>query len=83
MAATVPVVYRFTRRRTGPASSLIICAAFGLGWAVQSMLDFDFHEIAFAVPLLALAVDALDRRADRCADRLRRWPCCWCARTWG
>jgi uncharacterized membrane protein len=29
------------------------------------MIDFDFHEIAFGTPLLALAIDALDRRADR------------------
>ena len=65
IAVTVPVIYRFTRRRTAPGPSLIICAAFGVGWAVQSMIDFDFHEIAFAVPMLALAVDALDRRADR------------------
>jgi uncharacterized membrane protein len=65
VASSVPVIYRFTRRRAGAAMSLLICAAFGVGWAVQSMLDFDFHEIAFAVPILALAVDALDRRDDR------------------
>ena len=29
------------------------------------MIDFDFHEVAFGVPLIALAIDALDRRADR------------------
>ena len=65
IASSIPVVYRFARRRAGMRTSLVICAAFGVGWAVQSMLDFDFHEIAFAVPLLALAVDALDQRADR------------------
>lgn len=65
MAASVPVVYRFTRRRTGPRMSLVISAAYGLGWPVQALIDFDFHEIAFATPLLALAIDALDRRDDR------------------
>jgi uncharacterized membrane protein len=64
-AGTIPVVFRFTRRRTGRAVSLVICAAFGIGWAVQAMLDFDFHEIAFALPLAALAIDALDRCDDR------------------
>ena len=29
------------------------------------MVDFDFHEVAFAVPVLAAAIDALDRRSDR------------------
>jgi uncharacterized membrane protein len=65
IAASVPVVYRFTRRRTAPGVAFVISAAYGVGWAIQSMIDFDFHEIAFAVPILALAVDALDRRADR------------------
>ena len=65
MAAAVPVVYRFTRRRTGPRMSLVISAAYGFGWAVQALIDFDFHEVAFATPLLALAIDALDRRDDR------------------
>jgi uncharacterized membrane protein len=65
MAAAVPVVYRFARRRTGPRMSLVISGAYGFGWAVQALIDFDFHEIAFATPLLALAVDALDRRDDR------------------
>jgi len=65
VAASVPVVYRFTRRRTGPRMSLIIAGAYGFGWAIQSMIDFDFHEIAFATPILALSIDALDRRDDR------------------
>ena len=65
MAAAVPVVYRFARRRTGPRMSLVISAAYGLGWPVQALIDFDFHEVAFATPLLALAIDALDRRDDR------------------
>jgi uncharacterized membrane protein len=69
-AAAIPVVYRFTRRRTGPRISLLITAAFALGWPIQALIDFDFHEVAFATPLLALAIDALDRRDDR---RLLLW----------
>jgi len=70
VAASIPVVYRFTRRRAGHGMSLVIAGAYGLGWPVQALIDFDFHEIAFATPLLALAVDALDRRDDR---RLLIW----------
>jgi hypothetical protein len=66
----VPVVYRFTRRRASERMSLLIAAAFGFGWPIQGLIDFDFHEVAFATPLLALAIDALDRRDDR---RLVLW----------
>ncbi len=65
MAASVPVVYRFTRRRTGYGLSLVVAGAYAFGWPMQALIDFDFHEIAFATPLLALAVDALDRRRYR------------------
>jgi uncharacterized membrane protein len=64
-AAAVPVVYRFTRRRAGEVISLVVAGAFAFGWPIQAMIDFDFHEIAFATPLLALAIDALDTRAYR------------------
>jgi uncharacterized membrane protein len=69
-AASIPVVYRFTRRRAGAGMSVLITLAYGVGWPLQALIDFDFHEIAFATPLLALAIDALDRRDDR---RLVLW----------
>jgi uncharacterized membrane protein len=65
VVASVPVVYGFTRRRAGGAASLLVAAGYGLGWPVLSLIDFDFHEIAFANLFMALAIDALDRRDDR------------------
>ncbi|MEP6853757.1 MAG: DUF2079 domain-containing protein, partial [bacterium] len=65
IAASVPVVHRFAARRVGDRGALAVAFGYALGWAVQAMVDFDFHEIAFGVPLLAVAVDALDRRDDR------------------
>jgi uncharacterized membrane protein len=65
MAVAVPVVYRFTRRRTSEPMALVISTALAVGWPVLSLVDFDFHEIAFATPLMAMAIDALDRRDDR------------------
>ncbi len=64
-AASVPVVYSFALRRMGRGGALVVAAAYGFGWAIQAMIDFDFHEVAWGVPILAVAVDALDRRADR------------------
>jgi len=65
IAASVPVVYSFALRRMSRGGALVVAAAYGVGWAIQAMVDFDFHEVAWGVPILALAVDALDRRDDR------------------
>lgn len=64
-AASVVIVHRFARRRTSARWSTVLAAGYALGWPLQAAADFDVHEVAFAVPLLAWAVDALDRRADR------------------
>jgi len=41
--------------------------AYGFSWGLQQMIDFDFHEIAFAVPLLAFSLSALLRGRTRAA----------------
>lgn len=61
-AASIPVVYRFSRRRAGIQFSWTVSAGYGLAWPIQTMIDVQFHEVAFAVPLLAFAIDALDRQ---------------------
>jgi uncharacterized membrane protein len=65
VASSVPVVYRFARRRTGNAAALALCFGYGLSWAFQTMINFSFHEVAWGVPILALLIDALDRGDDR------------------
>jgi uncharacterized membrane protein len=65
IAASVPVVYRFARRRTGERIALAICFGYAFSWAFQTMVNFSFHEVAWGVPILALAIDALDRQDDR------------------
>ncbi|MGX7680968.1 DUF2079 domain-containing protein [Jatrophihabitans sp. DSM 45814] len=65
IAASIPVVYRFARRRTNEWASLAIGFAYAFSWAIQTMVNFDFHEVAWGVPILALAIDALDREDDR------------------
>ena len=47
-----------TGRRTGR----LIGFAYGFSWGLQQLVNFDFHEIALAVPLLAFALSALVRR---------------------
>ena len=65
LAVSVLPVAAFVRRRFGARAALPVAFAYGACWPIEQAVHFDFHEIAFAVPLLALLVDALDRRALR------------------
>ena len=64
IAVSAIPVWRFARRRWSGTVSTALAVGYVLGWPLQGMGDFDFHEIAFAVPLLAGLLDALDRRRD-------------------
>jgi uncharacterized membrane protein len=65
LAASALPVYRFSVRHIGRRPALVFMVAYGASWPIQAMVDFDFHEVAFAVPLIALTIDALDRHAYR------------------
>jgi uncharacterized membrane protein len=54
----VTAAFVFTGRSTGR----LIGFAYAFSWGLQQMIDFDFHEIALAVPLLAFSVSAVARR---------------------
>jgi hypothetical protein len=56
--SAVPVT-RAAGRALGRAKGLAIGVAYGLSWGVQRAVDFDFHEIAFAMPLLAFCLEAV------------------------
>ncbi|HUX69492.1 MAG TPA: DUF2079 domain-containing protein [Cellulomonadaceae bacterium] len=64
LAVSTLVVWRFTRRKLTSGWATVLTVGYALGWPLQGMINFDFHEVAFAIPLLAWAVDALDRRSD-------------------
>ncbi|MFE2176858.1 DUF2079 domain-containing protein [Kitasatospora sp. NPDC059462] len=59
--AAVPIC-RWALRAAGPATALAAGFGYGLSWGLASALGFDFHEITFAVPLIAFAVCALGER---------------------
>jgi uncharacterized membrane protein len=61
-AISVFPVCRAARELLGTGVSRVIGAAYGFSWGLQQMIIFDFHEIAFAVPLLAFSLSALVRR---------------------
>ena len=66
-AVSVIPVSRAAAARLGTGAGRVIGAAYGLSWGLQQMIDFDFHEIAFAVPLLACSLSALLRGKVRAA----------------
>ncbi len=55
------------RELLGNATGRSIAGAFGLSWGLQQMANYDFHEIAFAVPLLAFSLSAMVRGRTRAA----------------
>jgi uncharacterized membrane protein len=55
VAISVAVIARAAIRHVGPVPGLAIGLAYGLSWGIQSGIDFDFHEVCFAMPFLALA----------------------------
>ncbi|GAA1399046.1 DUF2079 domain-containing protein [Luteococcus peritonei] len=66
VASSIPVVASFLARHLGRGRIFwALLVGYALSWPLQRLVDFDFHEICFAIPLLAIALDALDRRSDR------------------
>ena len=60
-ALSVLPVSQAAREKFGVGPSRAIAVAYGFSWGLQQMANFDFHEIAFAVPLLAFSLSALVR----------------------
>jgi len=66
VAAAVFPLWAFLTRRLGRGVwPIVFVGATMLGWPIQCLIDFDVHEIAFAVPLLAWVVESLDAHRDR------------------
>ncbi|HEY6314949.1 MAG TPA: DUF2079 domain-containing protein, partial [Streptosporangiaceae bacterium] len=67
VAASVFPVSQLAREKLGLGASRAIAVAYGFSWGLQELADFDFHEIALAVPLLAFSLSALARGRTRAA----------------
>lgn len=55
---SVLVITRLAVRQIGRVPGLFLGTAYGLSWGVQAAVAVQFHEVALAVPLLALALEA-------------------------
>jgi uncharacterized membrane protein len=61
VAVSVFPVSQLAREKLGTGPGRAIAVAYGFSWGLQQLAQFDFHEIAFAVPLLAFSLSALAR----------------------
>lgn len=60
--SVVPIA-RLAIARVGQLSGSFVALAYGLSWGLQQAVAVEFHDIAFAVPLLAFSLEAfLNRR---------------------
>ena len=66
-AVSVLPVYKAGAELLGVGAGRAIAIAYGFSWGLQQMVNYDFHEIAFAVPLLAFSLSALVRGRMRAA----------------
>jgi uncharacterized membrane protein len=66
-AVSVFPVVQAASDKLGAAAGRAVGLAYGFSWGLQQMINFDFHEIAFAVPLLAFSLSALLRGRTRAA----------------
>ena len=63
IAGSVAVIFDLAMRKLGTIVGIAVGLAYGLSFGIQSAVEVDFHEVAFAAPLLALAGAAyVDRR---------------------
>lgn len=59
LAVSVVVISRLAIKRLGTIPGVLLGFAYALSWGLQSAIDAQFHEVAFAVPFMALSLCAL------------------------
>lgn len=58
IAWSVVPICRLAICRLGAVRGQVVAVAYGMSWGIQAAVGFDFHEVAFAAPLLAYALVA-------------------------
>lgn len=67
LAVAVVPLSRWAYQAHGRTAALVTGIGYGASWGIASAVGFDFHEICFAVPLLAFSVTALGNERWRAA----------------
>jgi len=66
-AVAVVPLSRWATAELGARAGLAVGVIYGLSWGIASAAGFDFHEVAFGVPLLAFSATALGQSRPRAA----------------
>ena len=61
LVSTAIPVYLFSRPRFGHLGALFTSAALLLWWPFQAIVNWEFHEVAFGVPIMAWIIWAFDK----------------------
>ncbi|WP_231733480.1 DUF2079 domain-containing protein [Arthrobacter sp. NIO-1057] len=61
LISTAIPVYLFTRPRFGHLGALLTSVALLLWWPFQAIVNWDFHEVAMGVPIMAWIIWAFDK----------------------
>jgi uncharacterized membrane protein len=67
LAVAVVPLASWAQRELCRRAAVVVGLGFGLSWGIAQTVEFDFHEVAFAVPLLAFSVVALAERRHAAA----------------
>ncbi|MDH6577023.1 DUF2079 domain-containing protein [Kitasatospora sp. MAP5-34] len=67
LALAVVPLSGWALRRLGTVAAVLVGVGYGASWGVASAVGFDFHEVSFAVPLVAFSVVALGEQRWRAA----------------
>ena len=67
LAVGVVPLARWAQQAAGRRAALVVAFGYGGSWGIASAVGFDFHEVVFAVPLLAFSLTALAARRMRAA----------------
>ncbi|MDT0465436.1 DUF2079 domain-containing protein [Streptomyces gibsoniae] len=59
LAVAVVPIAGFAQRVLGRRGGMVVAFGYGTSWGIAQAVGFDFHEVAFAVPLLAFGLVAL------------------------
>ncbi|MET7484818.1 DUF2079 domain-containing protein [Streptomyces sp. NPDC005538] len=65
-SAAIPLT-RWAEEAHGRGAALVVGLGYGASWGIAGAVGFDFHEVCFAVPLLAFSLTALGRGRARAA----------------
>lgn len=61
-ALAVLPIFLFAEKRLGKWPACLFALSYTIFWGVQQAVEFDFHEVAFAVPLIAFSIYFIDEK---------------------